>query len=131
MHLRLENRSGYDTSDLRAFFRRAFEAIVPRSHPLRRRGVEVAVVASPIRSRGCAEVGGKRMVIALASPSHYSLRRLARLVEHEAHHLLGKQHEDMTEQIRYSEGPVPSWAVGSRLRYRRRAPAQVALLSRS
>ena len=78
------------------------------------------MVPSPIRSRGCAEVGGRRMVIALASPSRFSLRRLARLFEHEAAHLKGVEHSKMSERLLYSLGPTPRWAEGCTFRYRRR-----------
>lgn len=88
---------------------------------MRMRGAfAVDVVPSPIRSRGCAEVGGRRMVIAIASPSNFSLRRLARLFEHEAAHLKGLDHERMNERLLYSLGPTPGWAKGSEFRYSRK-----------
>jgi hypothetical protein len=64
------------------------------------------------------------MVIAVASPAHFSLRRLARLVDHEALHLTGKRHSEMSHVDLYSLGPVPAWAKGIGLRYRGRAPRQ-------
>lgn len=104
------NRSGYRTDDLRTFFTRGARA-------LRMRGrLQISVVPSPIRSRGCAEVGGTRMVIAIASPSKFSLRRLARLFEHEAAHIKGVEHERMRKDLLYSLGSVPRWAVGMRIR---------------
>lgn len=130
MRFRLENRSGYDTEDLRRFFEKGFKALVRRSHPLSKKTLDLVVVSSPIRSRGCAEVGGHRMVIAIAPRSKFSLRRLARLLHHETGHLLGLEHEDMNERLLYSLGPTPGWAVGSRIRYRGRAPDQIVLLRR-
>lgn len=125
MRLRLENRSGYDTEDLRRFLLAGLRATVPKL-----RDVDAVVVSSPIRSRGCAEVGGRRIVIAIAPPSRFSLRRLSRLLDHEAAHLTGKEHEDMARELLYSLGPIPDWAkrwyhAGGRLRYKGRAPAQV------
>lgn len=122
-HIELHNRSGYNSDDLRHFFERGLRAMrVPRSKKL-----QVTVVASPVRSRGCAEVGGNRMVIAIASPSHFSIRRLARLFEHEVSHTLGMQHSEMPEKLLYSLGSTPDWAK-VRIRYSKRAPNQLALL---
>jgi hypothetical protein len=87
------------------------------------------VVSAPQRSRGCAEVGqrkeGRAVVIAMAPPSRYNLRRLARLLEHELGHTRGLAHDDMEEGMLWSLGPVPSWARGTRMRYRKRAPSQL------
>jgi len=90
-----------------------------------RKRVTIVVTSSPIRSRGCADVDGTRMVIAIAAPHAFSLRRLARLFEHEAAHILGFHHEDMHEELLYSLGEVPAWAEGTILRYRKRAPPQI------
>ena len=109
----VRNRTGYVTSDLRSFLERGFQA-------MRMRGsFEVDVVPSPIYSRGCAEVGGRRMVIAIAAPSRFSLRRLARLFEHEAAHLKGLDHDRMNEKLLYSLGPTPEWARGCGFRYKK------------
>jgi hypothetical protein len=138
--MRLVNRSGYDTGDLRAFFERAF-----RTYGVDGRDVTVTVVAAPKRSRGCAEVGscgsracvpGKRMAIAIAPPSynrtyHAFLRRLAHLLRHECAHIRGLDHKDMAYDLLYSLGPVPNWARGARIRYRGRAPNQMGPLGRS
>ena len=70
------------------------------------------------------------MVIALAAPARYSLRRLSRLLMHEAAHIRGYEHENMDHGLLYSLGPIPSWAKGAVLRYRRRAPAQLPFLRR-
>lgn len=122
--LKVDNRSGYVTSDLHHFFSKGLKALGVRQ-PTR-----VIVVPSPIRSRGCAQVGqGKRegsvIVIAIASPSRFDLRRLARLFEHEVTHKLGSDHGDMDENTLYSLGHVPSWARGTRLRYRGKAKSQL------
>lgn len=126
MTLRLENRSGYDTEDLRRFVRRGLRACGVRGN------VSVVIVSSPIRSRGCATVGGRRMVLAVASPARTTkkefIRRLARLLEHEAAHLRGVEHKGMSRELLYSLGSTPSWARGVRIRYRGRAPDQLAVL---
>ena len=125
MAIELVNRSGYDTADLRRFLERG-AAATGISH----KRLRVVVTASPIRSRGCAAVGGTRMSIAIAPPSRFSLRRLARLFEHEAAHIRGAQHGHMPRNLLYSLGPVPAWARGLRIRYRGRAPDQIPVLSR-
>lgn len=86
-------------------------------------------MASPVRSRGCSQIGtirreGKTMVIAMASPSRYNLRRLSRLFEHEVAHKKGAEHRDMNESTMYSLGDVPRWARGTKIRYKGRAPDQ-------
>lgn len=123
----LDNRTGWNTRDLARFFARGLRA-------LRARGKRhIIVVASPIRSRGCAEIGerfgdrlreGEAIVISIASPAKFSLRRLARLFEHEVTHTLGYEHEQMPERILWSEGGIPSWAK-TPLRYEGRAPRQI------
>lgn len=89
----------------------------------------IIVVSAPQRSRGCAEVGDKRegvaIVISMGPPSRYSLRRLARLFEHEVGHTSGLVHEKMSHNMLWSLGPVPEWAKGSTIRYRGRAPSQI------
>lgn len=59
------------------------------------------------------------MVLMLPPPDKLTIRRLARLFEHEAWHLKGKRHEDMTEQVYWSSSPtVPGWARGAVVRWR-------------
>ena len=70
------------------------------------------------------------MVIAIASPVRFSLRRLARLFEHEAAHLRGLEHEDMDRSLLLSLGPTPVWAEHTRLRYLGPAPNQLPILGR-
>ena len=121
----LDNQSGYDSADLRRFIEKGLRATGTPS-----RGLRVVVVSAPERSRGCATVSGKEMVIAIASPSRYSLRRLARLIEHEAAHLRGMDHGDMPRDLLYSLGAVPRWARDGVVRYRQRAPDQLLVLKR-
>lgn len=68
------------------------------------------------------------MSFAIGSPSRFSLRRWSRLFMHEAAHIKGFEHSDMGENLLYSLGPVPSWAQGTRIRYRGRAPDQMRVL---
>ena len=100
----LDNRSGWSSRDLARFFARGLKAY----KVFARR--DIIVVPSPIRSRGCAEIGGKPIVIAIASPSRFDLRRLARLFEHEVAHTKGQRHEDMSDNVLWSLGPTPAWA---------------------
>lgn len=68
------------------------------------------------------------MVIAIAPPSRFELRRLACMFEHEAKHIAGLSHADMSNDVLYSLGPTPDWAKGLPLRYRGRAPNQMQFL---
>jgi hypothetical protein len=81
----------------------------------------IRVVPSPIYTRGCAEVGEKReakkVVIAIASPSRFSMRRLSRVAEHELLHTMGYEHDAMRERDMYSMGEVPLWARGLKMRW--------------
>lgn len=126
----VRNVSGYDTRDLAAFVQAGLgQAGV-------RRPKVVVVSASPIYTRGCAEikpdVPGAVLSLAIASPSRFRLAKLARIVDHEALHLLGRDHGEMPERRLYtSDGYVPKWARGFRLRYLGRAPTQLGFLGRS
>lgn len=137
LKVRVVNRSGYDTRDLERFFTRALRAAGVD------KPVTITVVPSPIYSRGCAEVGGSRAKIAIAAPSHSSLkefrRRLARLLLHEAEHLKGAEHEDMCgsrycprsgRDLLYSTGATPSWARDLPIRFRGRARAPKRIVIR-
>lgn len=66
----------------------------------------------------------KSMVFFLPPPTQLTMRRLARLFEHEAKHTLGLSHEQMTEAEYWSKGSVPSWARGLRVRWRRSGQQQ-------
>jgi hypothetical protein len=123
------NRSGYDTRSLKRFFERGLRAMRIRARG--RPPLEITLVSSPIRSRGCAEVKGHRMTIAMASWAKFSVRRLARLFEHEVAHTEGLDHEQMSHQLLYSTGPTPRWARGVRIPPPRRAPDQMQFLRRS
>jgi len=121
----VQNRSGYDTFDLLRFFERACAANGVRTYK------RILVVSSPIRTRGCATVArdkrGSVIVIAIAPPSKFRLSRLAQVTEHEIAHSKGREHEAMRGRLLYSDDAyyVPSWARGTRLRYRKRAPSQL------
>ena len=68
------------------------------------------------------------MVIAIAPPVRLSIRRLARVTEHELAHLRGMRHEQMRDPVLlYSpdRGETPRWAVGAKIRWRGRAPSQL------
>ena len=135
----VENRTGYDTDDLLRFAAKGAAATRtrgPGGAPLR-----IVYTASPIRSRGCAEVGrrdctrgscrttnGRKMSIALAAPWRFDLRRLTKLHEHEFGHIRGYEHEDMDKNLLLSLGPTSEWARGSKIRYYGRAPAQLPFL---
>jgi hypothetical protein len=117
--MRLWNASGYDTGDLHRFFLRGLHAMkIPDE---RIRSLRVAVTSAPRRSRGCADVGGTRVSIAIAPPSYSPyrefIRRLARLWEHEVSHAMGLDHADMPEDLLYSNGKTPLWARGQVIRY--------------
>ena len=96
---------------------------------------KIVVVSSPIRTRGCAEVSADRpgamIVIAIAPPGKFTLSKFARIFEHECTHAQGSEHEQMAESVLWSEGDVPSWAKGSALRHRGRAPNQLGFLRRT
>ena len=124
LSFKLINNTGYDTDDLRRFCISGLRALKTKAPKT------IVFVAAPQRSRGCAEVGpghreGRDIVIALAPPHRFSLRRLARLFEHEVTHTQGQEHKDMPEKILWSLGPVPAWAEGTKIRYLGRAPDQI------
>lgn len=129
----LINNTGYSTEDLRRFCIRGLQALkakVPK---------RILFVAAPQRSRGCADVGpgctginkscksgeAQDIVIALAPPNRFSMRRLSRLFEHEVTHTQGYEHEDMPRNVMWSLGPVPDWAKDLKIRYLGRAPNQI------
>ena len=98
----------------------------------------ILVVASPVRSRGCAQIPdngkeGEKVVIAIASPARFRLLRLANLTRHEFTHSKGFEHEGMPRDVEWAVGPLPAWAERFRApyergqwpRYRGRAPDQL------
>ena len=115
--------TGYDTQDLVRFCKSALEALGAKTRKT------IAFVAAPQRSRGCAEVGKQKeereVVIALAPPSQFSMRRLARLFQHEVTHSQGFEHDEMERKVLWSLGAVPDWARGLKIRYLGRAPNQI------
>lgn len=121
------NNTGYSTADLRSFVTKGLRALGAKAPKT------IVFVAAPQRSRGCAEVGSSKcasgeenpVVIALAAPHKFSLRRLARLFEHEITHTMGYQHKEMTEEVMYSLGSIPDWAQDVKIRYLGRAPSQI------
>ena len=122
--LKVINRTAYDTGDLCRFFAKGLWAMGMRRDKI------IKVLPTKGESRGIAYVGsctptqrgaceGKSMVLMLPPPDKLTIRRLARLFEHEAWHLKGKRHEDMTEQVYWSSSPtVPGWARGAVVRWR-------------
>lgn len=120
----LENHSGYDSRDLRRFFSRGLTAMRIQS----RKRFKITVTASPIRSRGCAEVNGTDISIAIGAPNRLRIKRLARLFEHEVAHSIGLEHNEMPHHVLYSLGKTPHWARGITLRYKHRAPDQMGRL---
>lgn len=102
-----------------------------------RESKRILIVSSPIRSRGCAEVGssnpnrkeGEKVVIAMAAPSRFRLIKLVNLTRHELAHTHGLEHEHMPYNMKYSLGPMPQWAKRfdrpSWPRYLGRAPNQL------
>ena len=79
--------------------------------------LELVVTTNPNRTRGCAEVGGTAIVIAVAPPSKFSQRKLARIFEHELTHILGLDHHEMPEPVLWSRGGTPEWARDLPLRW--------------
>jgi len=126
VRLRLQNESGYVTADLRRILLRGLRAC-----GVQRPVVEIRVVPAPKFTRGCAEIGGHRMVLAIGPPSYEDDRRfrvrLARVLRHEFGHLKGKAHDEMAEDLRYphEKGTVPSWAFDGPLRWRGSARRKV------
>lgn len=123
--LKVINRTQYATEDLERFFARGLWALGCRKNKI------VKVLPTKGESRGIAYVGrcrnqqrgtceAKSMVFLLPPPGpSMTIRRLARLFEHEVSHTLGKRHEDMTETEYWSSSPsVPAWARGAVIRYR-------------
>jgi hypothetical protein len=60
------------------------------------------------------------MVLAVARPSKWSQRKAALIFRHEAAHLHGVDHKDMSDDIHWSKGPMPAWA--EKLPMRRKHP---------
>jgi hypothetical protein len=118
-NLTVRNHTGYVTADLERFFKRGLEffgaqkdkviKVIPTKTDDGRGIAFVGRCAYP-REKGACE--GKSMVLMLPHPSQITMRRLARLFEHELKHNLGLSHEQMSEGEYWSRGPIPSWARG-------------------
>lgn len=123
----LINNTGYNTSDLGRFVTAGLKALGAQGSKT------IAFVSAPQRSRGCAEVGSSKkqsgeedqVVIALSPPHRFSMRRLARLFQHEIMHSRGFSHDEMNDNELMSLGPLPDWARNLRIRYEGRAPNQM------
>lgn len=140
MGVRVINRSGYDTADLRRFAIRGLRACGVRGD------VTIWFFSSPIRTRGCSPVGKDGdlpIVVALAPPSYHGqdeellVLKAAAILKHEAAHYRGLPHARMKGPKLLESRPclgigcrgrMPSWARGLRLRYRGRAPNQMIAL---
>jgi hypothetical protein len=132
----LVNRSGYDSAALRRLFTRGLLALRLKRKP----GLVIKVVTAPARSKGCADVGGNKIIIAIAPPSVFSMRRLARVFEHEVAHVMGFHHGQMAGVSREllmspDSGETPRWAQDQsggdlKLPWRGRAPRQLRSLRR-
>ena len=85
--------------------------------------LEVVVRPSPMRTRGCARLGGDAMVLALARPAKFSKRRAALIFRHETAHLHGADHHEMSDDVLWSKGPMPEWADKLPMRRDKRAAA--------
>jgi hypothetical protein len=107
---RIDNRTSYRDEDVRKFVQAGLRAYGAPPN------TEVTVRAAPGRTRGCAILGGRRMVLALARPSKWSLRKATLIFRHEVAHLRGADHHEMSPDIYWSRGPVPAWARGKKLR---------------
>ena len=113
-NLTVRNHTGYVTADLERFFKRGLEffgaqkdkviKVIPTKTDDGRGIAFVGRCAYP-REKGACE--GKSMVLMLPHPSQLTMRRLARLFEHELKHNLGLSHEQMSEGEYWSRGQLP------------------------
>ena len=122
--LRLINKTAYDTGDLLRFFAKGLWAMGCRKDKI------IRVLPTKGESRGIANVGAcqnnqrgtcekKGLVLFLPPPEQLTIRRLARLFEHEVRHTRGETHEEMSEEVYWSsQKTVPPWARGGQVRWR-------------
>ena len=117
--LTVRNFTGYVTEDLERFFARGLQALGATGDKIIKvistktddgRGIAFVGRCAYPRERGRCE--GKSMVLMLPHPRQLTLRRLARLFEHELKHNLGLSHEQMNEDEYWSRGQLPQWARG-------------------
>jgi hypothetical protein len=78
--------------------------------------LSVSVTNHPKRTRGCAQLGRPAVVLALGPKAKPS--KAALILRHELAHVRGLEHEDMGEELLFSEGQAPGWARKMTLRRR-------------
>ena len=99
------NKTGYTTASLRRFFENGARALGVK-------GLRITCVSGPGRTRGCADINGKRLIMQLAPPSKMFVGKTARIFEHEVLHVKGQEHEQMSEAEYWSYGVEPVWSRG-------------------
>lgn len=121
--LRVINRTNYVTEDLERFFVAGLNALGTKHDKI------IRVLSTTGESRGIANVGAcqnnqrgpcekKGLVLFLPPPEQLTIRRLARLFEHEVRHTRGETHEEMSEEVYWSsQKTVPAWARGAQIRW--------------
>jgi hypothetical protein len=129
LKLALENRTQYRGSDLRALISRAVLA-AGWANPQRLLVVEVVYARGGFVT-GRARIGesgkdpGAWMRLRLPNYNHGWIlqyvgdtveRQVALVALHEAMHLVGARHKDMTPNQLHCTGPMPKWAEGLQLR---------------
>ena len=102
----VQNLSRYDTADISRFVKRGVAAYGSEAQQNR---LLVVVRPAPSRTRGCARLGGDAMVLAVARPSKWSTKKAALILRHEVAHLRGADHEEMSDDVLWSKGPLPRW----------------------
>ena len=107
--LELQNHTDYSTPRLKSFVKKGLEAMGVRKK------VGVAVLPHASMTRGVAEVGGNKLFLFLPRPSRLHVAHAAKVLEHEALHLRGTRHEDMSKKEYWSLGKKPGWAKGLKL----------------
>ena len=103
-NLIVRNHTGYVTADLERFFARGLHALGCKKDKI------ISVKMTSGDSRGIAYVG--QCAYPKPHPRGLTIRRLARLFEHEVKHTLGLSHENMNEDEYWSRGQIPAWAKG-------------------
>lgn len=118
MRIKLENKSSYRDDDIRQIVRAACKAAGVRCDELR---LKVTNQRSNARyegkancAPGCRDWSSAYMWLYLRRPADLKATVLVAL--HEAMHLAGARHADMTEEQRSCTGPMPAWAEGLQLR---------------
>lgn len=104
-----------DTRDITRFVRAGVRAYGGPSD------LHVLVRHHPERTRGCANLYGRSVVLALGPRAHVTPAKVALILRHELAHIHGIDHDHMRPMLLYSEGPCPPWARRLPLRLKRRA----------